>query len=117
MGVLVLDLDGQYAMSRAGAMISSVRLLALLGRLRRGRPVAIVVLTRLDYAEVEGAVRAHADDVVNPPVPPAHLIGRLRAVLARVCVCRQQSSAAMEDPWPPSGGARRQEERSQSALA
>ena len=48
MGVLVLDLDGQYAMSRAGAMISSVRLLALLGRLRRGRPVAIVVLTRLE---------------------------------------------------------------------
>jgi DNA-binding response OmpR family regulator len=116
-GVLVLDLDGRYAMSRVGAMISGVRLLALLGCLARGRPVAIMVLTRLDYAEVEGAVRAHADDVVTLPVSPAHLISRLRAALGRVRIRHQQSGAARADPWLTAGGVRSLEEQSASSRA
>ncbi|HEY7350247.1 MAG TPA: response regulator [Ktedonobacterales bacterium] len=81
--VIVLDLDGMYEVGQEQAMISGFRVLHLLGRLTRERPVAVVVMTSMDFAEVEGPVRASADDFVNKPIEPAQLIRRLRGALDR----------------------------------
>ncbi len=98
--VIVLDLDEQYeAGPQQGVVISGFRLLHLLRRLTSGRPVALVVVTRLDYAEVEGAIRASADALVNKPVLLAQLLGRLRAALERVRR-RYQQSVPLPHPWP-----------------
>jgi len=81
---VLLDLDGSYEAGLNGTMISGFRLLYLLWRLTRGRPVAIVVTTSMDYAEVEGQIQANADDFVNKSVAPAQLLCRIRAALERV---------------------------------
>lgn len=100
--VIVLDLDEQYEAGRDGAMISGFRLLHLLRRLTSDHPVALVVVTRLDYAEVEGAVRASADALVNKPVLPEKLLSQLRAALERVR-SRYQQSLPHSQSWQVAG--------------
>lgn len=100
--VIVLDLDGYYGTGRDSLMVSGFRLLYLLRRLVGERPVALMVVTALDYAEVEGAICAHADALVNKPVTPIQLLARLRAALERVrSRCRQR----LKQPqgWEPAG--------------
>lgn len=82
--VVMLDLDGHYEAGKDGMVISGFRLLHLLWRLTRGRPVALVVISAMDYTEVEGAVRASADDFINKPVGTTQLTSRLRGALGRV---------------------------------
>ena len=90
---ILLDLDGMYEAGQEQAMISGFRVLHLLGWLTRGRPVAVVVITSMDFAEVEGPVRASADDFVNKPIEPAQLIRRLQGALERARArCQQQSA-------------------------
>ncbi len=81
--IILLDLDEMYEIGQA-IKVSGFRVLHLLGRLRNGHPMALVVMTRLDYSEVEGPIRASADDLVNKPIEPAQLIKRLQGALARV---------------------------------
>ncbi|HEU5201042.1 MAG TPA: hypothetical protein VFU32_15490 [Ktedonobacterales bacterium] len=101
--VIVLDLDGDYATGRDHLMISGFRLLYLLRRVIGERPVALMVVTACDYAEVEGAICAHADALVNKPVSPGQLVARLRAALERVR-SRCHRRLAVPQPWPPAGG-------------
>lgn len=93
--IILLDLDGMYEIHQTGT-VSGFRVLQLLGRLRRGHPLAMVVMTSMDYAEVEGPVRASADDFIKKPIEPARLIQRLRGALERVRSCHQQRCAAVE---------------------
>jgi len=97
---ILLDLDGMYEAGQEQAMISGFRVLQLLGRLARGRPVAVVVMTSMDFAEVEGPVRASADDFVNKPIEPAQLIRRLQGALERVRARHQRHSARNGGPAP-----------------
>ena len=101
--VIVLDLDVYYATGRDSLMISGFRLLYLLRRLIGERPVALIVVTALDYAEIEGAVREHADALVNKPVMPVQLMARVRAALERVRN-RWRQRQPMPHPWRPAGG-------------
>ena len=101
--VIVLDLDGYYATGLDNLMVSGFRLLYLLRRMIGERPVALMVVTALDYAEVEGAICAHADALVNKPVSPGQLVARLRAALERVR-SRCRSRVALSQPWPPASG-------------
>ena len=56
--------------------------------------MAVVVMTSMDYAEVEGPVRASADDFVKKPIDAARLIHRLQGALDRVRSRYQQRCAA-----------------------
>ncbi len=87
--IILLDLDGMYEISLT-AKISGFRVLHLLGRLRQEHPMAMVVMTSQDYTEVEGPVRASADDFINKPIQPAQLHGRLQGALDRVRSRHQQ---------------------------
>jgi CheY-like chemotaxis protein len=94
--IILLDLDGMYEITQA-IKVSGFRVLHLLGRRRNEHPMAVVVMTRLDYTEVEGPIRASADEFVNKPVEPAQLLQRLQGALARVRARHQhrpQSDAA-----------------------
>ncbi|HEU5370351.1 MAG TPA: response regulator [Ktedonobacterales bacterium] len=95
--IILLDLDGIYEINQAGK-VSGFRVLQLLGRLRRGHPMAVVVMTSMDYTEVEGPVRASADDFVKKPIDAAHLIHRLQGALDRVRSRYQQRCAAERAP-------------------
>lgn len=90
---VVLDLDGHYEAGMDGMVVSGFRLLHLLWRQTRGRPIALVVISRMDYTEVEGAVRACADDFINTPVGTAQLTSRLRGAHGRVRARHQQRAA------------------------
>jgi DNA-binding response OmpR family regulator len=87
--IILLDLDGRYEISLA-VKVSGFRLLHLLGRLRQAHPMAVVVMTSQDYTEVEGPVRASADDFINKPIQPAQLHRRLQGALERVRNRHQQ---------------------------
>ena len=93
--IILLDLDGMYEIRQAGR-VSGFRVLQLLGRLRHGHPLAVVVMTSMDYTEVEGPVRAGADDFVKKPIEPVHLIRRLQGALERVRARHPQRCAAAE---------------------
>ncbi len=90
---IMLDLDGLYEAGWAGGMISGFRLLHLLGRLTRERPVAMIVITNLDYTEVEGPVRASADDFINRPITMPQLHRRLQGALDRARARHQRHDA------------------------
>ena len=90
--IILLDLDGMYEISQA-SKVSGFRVLHLLGRFRSGYPMAVVVMTSMDYAEVEGPIRAGADDFVSKPIEPAKLIQRLQGALARVRARHRQRGA------------------------
>jgi CheY-like chemotaxis protein len=97
--VIVLDLDEMYEISPGQVVISGFRLLHLLGRLTRERPVAVVVMSSMDFAEVEGPVRASADDFVNKPIEAAQFIRRLQGALDRARTRHQQRVPVASPAW------------------
>jgi CheY-like chemotaxis protein len=80
---IVLDLDASYEAGARQAMISGFRLLELLWRVARTRPVALVVLTALDYAEIDDVLRRRVDALLNRSITSAQVLARLEAALAR----------------------------------
>jgi DNA-binding response OmpR family regulator len=96
--IILLDLDGMYEINHM-VKVSGFRVLHLLGRLKRGHPVAVVVMTALDYTEVEGPVRASADDFINKPIEPAQLLCRLQGALDRVRNRHQQHRITVAPAW------------------
>ncbi len=99
--IILLDLDGMYEINHT-VKVSGFRVLHLLGRLKRGHPVAVVVMTSQDYAEVEGPVRASADDFINKPIEPAQLLCRLQGALERARSRHQQRQSAPLSTWEAS---------------
>lgn len=95
--LILVDLDGMYEINQCGK-ISGFRILHLLGRVRCERPLAVVVLTSLDYTEVEGPVRASADAFMNKPIAPAQLLYRLQGTLDRVRSRHQQRAVPAIPP-------------------
>ncbi len=100
--IILLDLDGMYEITQA-IKISGFRVLHLLGRLRSEHPLAVVVMTGLDYTEVEGPIRASADEFVNKPVEPAQLLQRLQGALARVRTRHHYRCAGDDARGQPNG--------------
>jgi len=83
-GVVLVDLDaaeGSHAVQRLG--LSGHRLVTLLARQFAERPVALVVLTRLDYAEIEDLMREGVHALLHPGRESAWLLDEIRAAHAR----------------------------------
>jgi CheY-like chemotaxis protein len=101
--IILIDLDEMYEITQA-IKVSGFRVLHLLGRLRNGHPMAMVVMTRLDFAEMEGLIRrASADELIAKPVEPAQLLQRLQGALARVRARYQSHRADDTTPGQPRG--------------
>jgi DNA-binding NarL/FixJ family response regulator len=86
---IVLDLDTFYEAGTRQAVISGFRLLELLWRAVSTRPTALVVLTALDYAEMDNVLRSRVSALLVRSLPVAQLVARLEAALGRVALRRQ----------------------------
>ena len=96
---IVLDLDAPYEAGARQAMISGFRLLELLWRAARARPAALVVLTALDYAEIDDVLCRRIDALLKRSLTTAQLLARLDAALAQISR-RRQSGSFMLAPVP-----------------
>ncbi len=92
---IVLDLDASYGAGARQTTISGFRLLELLWRAVHTRPVALVVLTALDYAEIDDVLLRHVDALLPRPLPAAQLVARLEAALGRVARRRRAGMVAL----------------------
>lgn len=92
---IVLDLDALYEVGAGQAMLSGFRLLELLWRAVRARPTALVVLTALDYAELDDVLRRRVDALLDRSSTPAQILARLEAALAKVSQRRQSGGLAL----------------------
>ncbi len=92
---IVLDLDAPYAVGTGQAMISGFRLLELLRRAARARPAALVVLTALDYAELDDVLHRHVDALLNWSGTLAQVLARLEAALAWISRRRQSDNLTL----------------------
>lgn len=92
---IVLDLDASYGAGARQTTISGFRLLELLWRAVHTRPVALVVLTALDYAEIDDVLLRRVDALLSRLLPAMQLVERLEAVLGRVVRRRQAGVVAL----------------------
>ena len=89
--VILIDMDaadkssGQSGQSEQRHSLSGHRIVSLLAR-QCGTQAALVVLTRLDFAEIEDLARAGISDLLPPQMPA-------KALAARLCVAATRASA------------------------
>lgn len=101
--VVLVDMDAAGESGDGLHGLSGHRLIELLARQlarqMRRRPVALVVITSLDFAEIEDLVRAGIHALVPPKISPKVLIREIQAALDRVRglhVRRSRPAAAAE---------------------
>ncbi len=90
-GIVLLDLDEAERSSSLRALgISAHRLTSLILRDLREKPAALILLTRLDYAEIEDLLRAGVAALLHPRHDADILAARTQVALRR----RQTAHAA-----------------------
>lgn len=83
-GIVLLDLDEAERSASLHALgISAHRLCELLARELREKPVALVLLTRMDYVEIEDLLRAGVSALLHPGHDVAMLAERVRIAMQR----------------------------------
>jgi transposase len=117
--IVLVDMDAAEAASRDARGFSAHRLVSMLARQLAARATALVVITRLDYAEIEDLARAGITALIPPRLAPRALVEHLYAALAHVrqrrgsrVVYREPPTVAPEPPasQPPEPAESRPEE-------
>ncbi len=81
---VLVDMDAADAAHATHRLsMSGHRLVTLLARQLGGRRTTLVVLTRLDFAEIEDLARAGVGVILSPNVSPAHSVEQIDAALER----------------------------------
>ncbi len=99
--LVLVDLDAADRASVGGAALSGHRIVSLLARRLAGRGVALVVLTRLDFAEIEDLARAGVTALVPSVATTKVLVAHLRAALARRVREHRRQAATAAGANPP----------------
>jgi transposase len=81
--IVLVDLDAAEATSRTTRGPSGYRLVSVLARQIAGQATALVVMTGLDFVEIEELARAGITALVSPRLAPKALAAQLYAALAR----------------------------------
>lgn len=81
--VVLIDMDAADLGGKEQRSLSGHRIVTLLARRLPNWHIALVVLTALDFAEIEDLARAGISALVPPDVSAKVLAGHLRAALAR----------------------------------
>jgi transposase len=81
--VVLVDMDAADAASQGTRGPSGFRLVRVLARQTNGRPVALVVITGLDYVEIEDLARAGITALLPPRLTAKALVTHLYAAVAR----------------------------------
>jgi transposase/DNA-binding NarL/FixJ family response regulator len=82
--VVLVDMDAAGESADGLSHLSGHRLIELLAHQMRGHPVALVVMTALDFEEIQDLVRAGIHALVPPKISPKALIREIQAALDRV---------------------------------
>lgn len=82
--IVLVDMDAADRGDKGRHALSSHRIVTLLARQLAGRDVALVVLTSLDFAEIEDLARAGVSALVPPSATTKALVGHLCAARARL---------------------------------
>jgi transposase len=82
--VVLVDIDAADMLYDGVRNLSGYRLVTLLARQLARRPVAIVVMTKLDYAEIEELGRSGVHAIVSPEIGGRALVEQLRIALGKV---------------------------------
>jgi CheY-like chemotaxis protein len=94
--VVLVDMDAADQMSDGIKHLSGHRLVTRLARQLHKRPIGLVVMTRLDFAEIEDLARAGIHAVVSPRADAPALIEQLRFALH--CAQRRSDFLAAQAP-------------------
>jgi hypothetical protein len=102
---LLVDMDAVDDAHGGTQTLSGYRLVTLLARHLAGRPTALLVMTRLDFAEIEELVRGiHA--LVPPSASSKELVAHIAAARRRVALGTGTAlQASAVHPGVPHGGA------------
>ncbi len=82
--IVLVDMDVVDREAADSGRLSGHRLVTLLTRLLARRPTALVVMTRLDFAEVEDLARAGIHALISPQTGTRRLVQYIQAALERV---------------------------------
>ncbi len=86
---VLVDLDAaEHAHRSKRSAISGHRLISLLARHLASKPTALVVITSLDFAEVDDLARCGVHAFLTPDMPPGSCAEHLRAAVERLRRCR-----------------------------
>ena len=81
--VVLVDIDAADLLYDGVHNLSGHRLVTLLARQLARRPVAIVVMTKLDFAEIEELGRSGVHAIVSPEIGGRALVEQLRIALGK----------------------------------
>ncbi len=100
--IVLVDMDAADVKYEGATNISGRRLVTVLAHQLATRPIALVVMTRLDFAEIEDLVHAGIHALVSPMMSACSLIEHLRVALDSAQRRYDLSSArrASKDPAP-----------------
>ena len=82
--VVLVDMDDANRSSDGVANMSGHRLIKLLKRRLAGRPTALIVITHLDFAEIQDLARVGIHAIVRPEITTKALVREICAVVARM---------------------------------
>ncbi len=82
--IVLVDMDVVDREAADSGRLSGHRLVTLLARLLARRPTALVVMTRLDFAEIEDLARAGIHALISPQTGPRRLVQYIQAAMERV---------------------------------
>ncbi|MGO8951257.1 MAG: transposase [Ktedonobacterales bacterium] len=100
--VVLVDMDAVDLMCDGAQSMSGHRLVTLLARQLAQRPIALVVMTRLDFSEIEDLARAGVHAVVSPSTSAQSLIEQVRVALDSARKrCALRSAKMSGEDLPP----------------
>jgi transposase/AmiR/NasT family two-component response regulator len=103
--IVVIDMDAADLMCDGFQNISGHRLVMLLTQQLAHRPVALVVMTRLDFVEIEDLARAGVHAIVSPAISAYAFIEQARIALQNARKRHHPlSGALMPTPLAPAEG-------------
>jgi transposase/DNA-binding NarL/FixJ family response regulator len=98
--VVLVDIDAADLLYDGVQNLSGYRLVTLLARQLARRPVAIVVMTKLDFAEIEELGRSGVHAIVSPEIGGRALVDQLRIALDKAHG-RHVPQTSEQDTAPP----------------
>lgn len=103
--IVLVDMDVVDREAADSGRLSGHRLVMLLARLLARRPTALVVMTRLDFAEIEDLARAGIHALISPQTGPRRLVQYIQAAMERVRERYRQLSVCPVATVPVADGA------------
>lgn len=101
--IVLVDLDDANVSAVGMSSMSGYRLVTLLTRRLAGGPTTLIVITRLDFSEIEDLARGNIHALISPEITTKDLVSQIRGCATRVCQQHASGNArrTAHDSWFP----------------